>query len=724
MSSVQNREAQPSPHEAWIQGFLGVARHYGLNASIEQIRVALSWGQGQSLEQQLEQMARNIGLSFSVQPFSLSCLDCWRVPLLADFGQGRVGLIEGVGSDGQVGVRLGDEHSVVQSWSLEDVAARTLRVVILRPQIAVPDARVDDYIKPYDAGWFWKLTLSDWPRYGDIMLASLVANLLALSSMIFSMQIYDRVIPAQSEPTLWVLFGGVMLAIIIEFCMRVARTHISDKIGKRADLRISDRVFGHALRIRSEYRSKSTGSFISQLRELEQVRELITSSTLGAIADLPFFLLFLVVLWMVAGSIAFVPLAVLPLLLIPGLLLQKPLAKLAKQGMRESSLRNSMLVEAVQGIDDIKLLRAEAKFQNQWNYANEVTASFSMRQRFITGAMIAWTQELQSLVYVTVILVGCFMVMNGDITTGALIGASILSSRMVAPLAQISGIMVRWQQAKVAREGLEELMKRPVDQPPHSKRLHRPILKGHYHLKGVRFKYDPDSQEVALSIAGLKIRPGEKVAVLGRNGAGKSTLLQLLSGLSTPEQGSISLDGLSLPLIDPADVRRDVSLLSQNATLFYGTLRENITLGRPQASDDEILRSMKLSGSLPLLQALPDGLDHVLMEGGKGLSGGQRQSLLLARTFIREPQVLLLDEPTAWLDEVTERNLIRTLQPWLAGRTLVVATHRSALLSWVERVVVLEAGRVVMDGSKEKVLEDLTRRAANNAAQQVEKPND
>ncbi|KRW57688.1 type I secretion system permease/ATPase [Pseudomonas sp. TTU2014-080ASC] len=717
MSSVQNREAQPSPHEAWIQGFLGIARHYGLNASIEQIRVALSWGQGQSLEQQLEQMARNIGLSFSVQPFSLSCLDSWRLPLLADFGQGRVGLIESMGSDGQVGVRLGDEHSVVQSWSLEDVAARTLRVVILRPQIAVPDARVDDYIKPYDAGWFWKLALSDWPRYGDIMLASLVANLLALSSMIFSMQIYDRVIPAQSEPTLWVLFGGVMLAIVLEFCMRLARTHISDRIGKRADLRISDRVFGHALRIRSEYRSKSTGSFISQLRELEQVRELITSSTLGAIADLPFFFLFLVVLWMVAGSIALVPLAVIPLLVIPGLLLQKPLAKLAKLGMRESSLRNSMLVEAVQGIDDIKLLRAEAKFQNQWNYANEVTAGFSMRQRFITGAMIAWTQELQSLVYVTVILVGCFMVMNGDITTGALIGASILSSRMVAPLAQISGIMARWQQAKVAREGLEELMKRPVDQPAHSKRLHRPVLRGHFRLKGALFKYDPESKEVALNIADLEIRAGERVAILGRNGAGKSTLLQLLSGLATPEKGMVSLDGLSLPLIDPSDVRRDVGLLSQSSTLFYGTLRENVTLGCPQASDDEILKAMKLSGSLTLLEVLPDGLDHVLMEGGKGLSGGQRQSLLLARTLIRNPHVLLLDEPTAWLDEVTEGNLIQTLQPWLAGRTLVVATHRPALLSWAQRIIVLEAGRVVMDGSKEQVIKELSLRSGSSPAQ-------
>jgi ATP-binding cassette subfamily C protein LapB len=707
--------AEPSSHwaqEAWLQAFLSVARHYGLSASAEQTRVALEWSQGLPLEQQLEQMASNIGLSLQVQPFSCALLDPWRLPLVADFGNGQVGLIEGVASDGLVGVRLAGEGQVLQALPFEEVVQRVARVLLLRPQIGVPDARVDDYIKPYDAGWFWKLALHDWPRYGDIMLASLVANVLALSAMIFSMQVYDRVIPAQSEPTLWVLFGGVSLAIVLEFCMRLARTHISDKIGKRADLRIADRVFGHALRIRNEVRSKSTGSFISQLRELEQVRELITSSTLGALADLPFFALFLAVLWYVAGAIAFVPLAVLPLLLIPGWLLQRPLARLAKLGMREASLRNSLLVEAVQGLDDIKLLRAEGKFQNQWNHVNEVSAGLSMRQRFITGAMIAWTQELQSLVYVCVILIGCFMVMAGDITTGALIGASILSSRMIAPLAQISGIMVRWQQAKVARQGLEELMKRPVDQPLHSKRLHRPLLRGHYQFKGVRFQYDPDGANVALDIAQLQIKAGERVAILGRNGAGKSTLLQLLSGLATPQAGGISLDGLSLPLIDPADVRRDVGLLTQSATLFYGTLRDNLIMGRPQARDEEIVQAMQLSGAWPLLQLFADGLDHVLLEGGKGLSGGQRQSLLLARTLIRNPRIVLLDEPSAWLDEISESHLLSSLQPWLQGRTLVLATHRPALLRWVERIIVLEGGKVVMDGSKQQVLAQINARSA------------
>lgn len=520
----------------WLDAMLQVARHYRLETSAERVRVMLDWQAGHPADVQLKQMARDMGMSLCFEKLDKGILDPWRLPVVAEFDNGQVGVIESVDNGQFAGVRLSGEQGVLQALPVAEVCARVQRVLLLRPEVSAPDARVDDYIKPYEANWFWKLALHDWRRYSDVMLASLIANVLALAAMLFSMQIYDRVIPAQSEPTLWVLFGGVVIAIVFEFCMRLSRTHLTDKIGKRADLRISDRVFGHALRIRTQDQSKSTGSFISQIRELEQVRELITSTTVNALADLPFFFLFLGVLWYVGGMMALVPLAILPLLIIPGLLAQRWLAKYSKEGMREASLRNAILIEAVQGNEDIKLLRAEQRFQTQWNHLNQVSADISMRQRFITGALMTWTQELQSLVYVLVILVGCFMVISGDLTTGALIGTSILSSRMIAPLAQLSGVMSRWQQAKVAREGLDELMKRPVDQPQHSKMLHRPVIQGDYRLEGVKFRYEQEQKQPALEIPGLTIKAGEKVAILGRNGAGKSTLLHLLSGLQAPRK--------------------------------------------------------------------------------------------------------------------------------------------------------------------------------------------
>src|SRR5690606_18390597 len=376
------------------------------------------------------------------------------------------------------------------------------------------------------------------------------------------------------------------IAAIFEFSLRVARIYLSDIIGKRADLRISDRVFGHALRIKNSERSKSTGTFISQIRELEGVRELVTSTTISAIADLPFFLLFLGIFWLIGGDLFWVMLLVVPLMILPGILAQKPLAKLASEGMREGAVRNAMLVEAVQGIEDIKLLRAEARFQNQWNHMNESSADVSMRQRKIVGVMNAWTQKIQGLTFAIVVLVGCFAVMKGDMTTGALVACSMLSSRMLGPIAQITGVLGRWQQAKVAKNGLDELMKKPVDQPDHAHLIHRPALNGHYELTGVTFKYGEDDPKPSLMIPKLEIKPGEKIAILGRNGAGKSTLLQLLSGMQTPVQGKIKLDGVELGLIDPSDVRRDMGLLNQNAHLFFGSVRENLTLGAPLATDE------------------------------------------------------------------------------------------------------------------------------------------
>ncbi len=698
----------PEIQSAWMEAMLMVARHYGIGASPESVRVSLAWERGTSFDAVLDLMARQMGLSLRLTQFQPSLLDPWRLPLVVEFDNNSVGVVHTVDTKGNAAVLLSGDGGLETAVSVTELGQRVRRAAVLRPQTSVPDARVDEYIKPYEPNWFRTIALRDWRRYGDVVLASVFSNVLALASMVFSMQVYDRVVPAQSESTLWVLFGGVMLAIAFEFILRVSRTHISDVIGKRADLKISDRIFGHALRVRTESRSKSTGSFIAQIREVDQVRELFTSTTIGAMADLPFFLLFLFILWLVGGWLVLIAVCALPLIVIPGLLVQRPLGTLAKEGMRESALRNAMLVEAVEGIEDVKLLRAEPRFQNRWNYVNEVAAGIGMRQRFITSLLLSWTQELQSIVYASVLLSGCYLVMKGEMTTGALVGSSILSSRMMAPLAQISGLFMRWQQAKVAREGLDELMRRPVDQAEGSRLISAPALHGNYRIEGLRFQYGEEDKQPALTIGNLQIAAGERVALLGRIGAGKSTLLQVMAGLLTPQAGRITLDGLELGLIDPADVRRDVSFLTQNARLFFGTVRENLTLGMPLANDAQVLEALRLAGGLRFVQSRAKGLDETILEGGLGLSGGQRQALLLARTVLRQSHVVLLDEPTAHLDEATEQQVITGLEQWMADRTLVVATHRASVLKWVNRIIVIDGGRIVTDGPKEEILRQLT----------------
>lgn len=691
-------------YQPYLQAILLIAKHYRIETSEERIRLQMDWAGASAADEVVKTIARQIGLSVRKSKFSKEMLNPWRLPVIVVFKDGQVGVVDQADVDHNVSIQMSGDQGLAQSFVASDLQHEIESVYILRPEKSVADARIDEYIKPYESSWFWSIVLRDWKRYIDIMFASLIANILALATIIFSMQVYDRVVPSQSIPTLWVLAGGVLIAAIFEFVLRVARIYLSDIIGKRADLRISDRVFGHTLRIKNSERSKSTGTFISQIRELEGVRELVTSTTISAIADLPFFFLFLVIFWIIGGNLFWVMVLVVPLMIIPAILAQRPLAKLAREGMRESSIRNAILVESVQGIEDIKLLRAESRFQNQWNHMNEMSADISMKQRKIVGVMTAWTQKVQGLTYALVVLVGCFAVISGEMTTGALVACSILSSRMLAPIAQITGVLGRLQQAKVAKSSLDELMKKPVDQPDRAHLIHRSVLLGDYQLNGTLFKYNQDDAKPNIAIAQLAIRAGEKIAILGRNGAGKSTLLQLLSGMQMPQQGNIYLDGLDLSLIDPADIRRDTGLLNQSAHLFYGTIRENLTLGAPLASDDDLIQALKMTGAWSFVQDKKEGLDHLVLEGGLGFSGGQRQALLLSRLLIRQPNIVLLDEPTASIDDVAEKQFIDHLMNWMGHRTLIVATHRRAVLALVDRIIVMNEGKIVMDGPRDQIL--------------------
>ncbi len=696
-------------YEDWLEAIISVARHNRLDCSAQTVRIAAQWSSGVDVDQVLRQMARQAGLSLKIVDFSPALLVQRRLPLVVQLDDGQIGVLQTLGDDEELGIVYSGDQGLQSRIGRAELVASARKALILRPARAARDSRVDDYVKPYEKSWFKNIVLRDLRPYGHVMLASLAANVLGLAGVLFSMQVYDRVIPAESMPTLLVLFGGVMLALFFDFILRIMRVRITDLLGKRADMRVSDLVFGHAMRLRNSARPKSTGSFISQLRELEQLRELITSSTASALADLPFFLLFVVIYWFIGGPLVAVPLGALLVLVVPGLLAQKKLARLANQSMRESSLRSAMLVETVQGLDDIKMLQAEQRFQQQWNHYNATAAEASLRSRTLTSGLVTWTQTVQGGVFAVVVVFGAPMVMAGDITTGSLVASSILASRMMAPMSQITMVLTRWQQAKVALQGLHRIMQLPVDQPEGSKRVQLPVVQGNYEFKQAQFKYSEDAPMPALLVKDLKITPGERIAVLGRNGAGKSTLLQAMAGMIDLSSGSLTLDGVGLSHIDPADVRRDVGLLTQNSRLFHGTLRENLMLGAPQASDQEILEALTLTGALEFISKFALGMDHMILEGGLGLSGGQRQSLLLSRLIIRQPQIVLLDEPTAALDDASERKLIQGLDQWGAQRTLVIATHRMSVLSLVDRIIVVDNGAVVIDDTKDNAIARLSK---------------
>ncbi|MDQ7730980.1 type I secretion system permease/ATPase [Halomonas sp. SpR8] len=711
-SSMDSQRDSNHLYAGWVEALLAVAKHYRLEYSDENVRLTTAWSEGKPLGEVLRVLALQLGMTLKTEKLKENKLSPWRLPLVVQFNDGQVAVIKTISAEQEVGIAYSGDQGLNSSITQKELLDNASVAVVLRPAKAIPDSRVDDYIKPHKKNWLRKIVLRDIKPYGHIMLASLIANVLSLAGIFFSRQVYDRVIPAESMNTLYVLFSGVLLALTFDFIMRRSRLRITDLLGKRADMRASDRVFGHALRIKNTARPKSTGTFISQIRELEYVRELFTSTTVTAFADMPFFILFCFVFWYIAGSLVLVPIGALVLMIIPGLLVQRKLRRLANDSMRESSLRSAMLVESVQGIEDIKTLQAEPRFQNQWNHYNAVTADMNLRLRYVTNSLGVWSQTIQTGVFATVVFFGAPMVMSGDLTTGSLVAASILSSRMMSPMTQLTQVLSKWQQAKVATNSLNQIMERPVDNPEGSKRIQRSSIRGNYEFKQAFFKYNEEDRVPSLQVKQLTISAGERVAILGRNGAGKSTLLQACSGLLEPQSGEVLLDGVRLDHIDPADVRRDVGLLSQNSRLFHGTIRENLLLGAPNATDQELIDAINMSGAHEIIRKLPDGLDHIILEGGLGLSGGQRQSLLLSRLMIRQPKILMLDEPTASLDETTEKWFIKQLKTWLPGKMLIVATHRLSILELVDRVVVVDQGRIVMDDTKDKVIAQLSGKPA------------
>ncbi|WP_336796973.1 type I secretion system permease/ATPase [Erwinia aphidicola] len=708
---------QTATTENWIDAMLRVAARFGKPADGKTLRQQMRWFEHLSPPQQLERLAGLLGLHLTMTPRDKIR---WRqevTPVVLIMENGSVVVLEAIDGEGNARYWLSDGGDVVRESELALLLAQSQQEVgIVGVAARGRDARIDEFVQPYKEHWFWHNFKGMGRRIGEISLASIVGNVLALAGILFSMQIYDRVIPAQSESTLWVLFGGVLIAAVIEYLIRLMRTQVSDLMGKRIDLKVSSMLFARAMNIRNEARPKSTGSFISQLREIDQVRELLTSTTVGAAADMPFVILFLFIMAFIGGPLVIVPLLAIPLIVIPGLLIQIPMAKLAKEGLREGALRNAILVETIEGIEDIKSLQAEPYFQRQWEQTHEVSAAIGMQQRLWGARLTGWASSVQQLTYASMLVFGVYLVLDGAITTGTLVASSMLSSRTIAPLMQLTMVFSRWQHAKSAMNGLDELLKKPLDQPEEAEMAHCPTLTGHYDLRGVQYSYEEENPKNVLTINQLQIKPGERIAILGRVGAGKSTLLKLLAGQALASQGKVMVDGVDLRRIDPVDLRRQLGWLSQDSRLFFGTLRQNLMLGNPHASEQDMLQALRVSGALSLIQQDAASLDRIINEGGRGLSGGQRQMVMLSRMILRQPQVVLMDEPTASMDEQLEEHVIKQMQGWLSGRTLVLVTHRPALLKMVDRIIVMDNGRVIADGPKDEILKRATAASTPPAA--------
>ncbi|WP_052249433.1 ATP-binding cassette domain-containing protein [Tateyamaria sp. ANG-S1] len=551
--------------------------------------------------------------------------------------------------------------------------------------------------------WFW----GQFPRFrkalAEVALGSFVANLLAVAVALFSLQVYDRVIPHQSEATLWVLAAGACLALLLEAFIKIARARLMDGAGRQIELSVLTLLMQRVMGMRSDLRGQSPSMTFSAMREFGSVREFFTASTIGTIADIPFIFVFLLLVASIAGPVVWVLILGGVLMVVPGFFMQRRMLRLTQETQGASAKSSRLLHEAIFERDTVKTQRAEDRVMRLWQELTTLSAMKSSEQRRLASALTFWSQGMQQMTYVAAVIAGTYLVFAGQFTVGSIIAVGILSSRTLAPLTQLAGTMARWGNVKAALDGLDAIADAPQDVDESRTYLRRDALNGHFELREVQFQYEDDGAPT-LDLPGVQIMPGQRVAVLGSNGAGKSSLLKLLSGVYAPTKGRVLIDGTDMAQIEPRDLRRLIGYLGQDVRLFSGTLRDNLNLTLLERDDDRLYAALDFAGLGPFVKGHHKGLDLEILDGGQGLSIGQRQSIGWARLWLQDPAVCLLDEPTAALDQTLENTLVSRLETWMEGRTAIIATHRVPILSLTNRTLILQNGRMTIDGPRDEVL--------------------
>lgn len=554
--------------------------------------------------------------------------------------------------------------------------------------------------------WFWGALSDQWPVYRDVLAAALLINVMALALPLFTMNVYDRVVPNRAIETLWVLALGVAIVIAVDMVLRTLRGYFIDLASARIDMQLSAKIMERVLGVRMEARPAAVGSFASNLRSFESVRDFITSATVTALVDLPFALLFLLVIALIAWPLVLPVLVAMVLVLVYAYVVQHKMHELSETTYRAGALRNATLIESLTALETIKTQGAESSMQAKWEKSVAFVAGVNNQMRFLSAAATNGAMEVQQLINVVVIIVGVYLIGEGMLSMGGLIACTMLSSRAVAPLGQMVGLLMQYHNAKVALTSLEQVMSNPVERPADGNFVHRPELRGDIEFRDVEFSY-PNTQVAALRGINCNIKTGDKVVIIGRIGSGKTTLQKLIMGLYQTTGGAVSIDGVDVRQLDPADLRRNIGYVSQDVTLFYGTLRDNISIGAPYADDAAILAAAEAGGLTEFVNRHPEGFDMMIGERGESLSGGQRQGVAIARAFLMDPPILLLDEPTSAMDFSSEQQFKERLKTFAAHKTVLIVTHRNSLLDLATRVIVIDEGKVVADGPRDQVIQAL-----------------
>jgi len=692
-----------------LNALVYVSRYYGLSNSPEALISGLPLADGKLTPFLFPRSAERAGLVARENRTDFESIPELVLPAILLLRGGDACVLVSINKETQEAeVVTSDSHMMPISLPLSELAEQYIgRYFLVKKQFRY-DERSPEVLKTRDGHWFWSTLFASKAIYRDVFIASILINIFAIAAPMFTRLVYDKVVPNLAFESLWVLSSGILVVFVFDFILKLLRSYFIDVAGKKSDVLISSKLFAKVMGIRMESRPPSVGAFARHLQEFESIREFFTSATVSSLIDLPFALLFLVVIWLVGGPIVLVPIIGIGLLIVHAFLIQGPLRKSIEEGSRLASQKYANLIESLAGLETVKVFGAQGQFQFRWEEAVAHMSNWNIKTRRITDSIQNTAGFVQQASNIGMIIVGVYLIAAGDLSMGGLIASTMLSGRAVGPLVQLSLLSTRYNQAKSAMTIIEQVMEMPDEQEAGKRYIHRPIIQGKIELDRVTFNY-PDSEIASVRDVSLTINPGEKVAIIGRIGSGKTTIERLIMGLYQPTQGSVRIDDTDIAQLHHVDVRRNIGCVPQDVTLFYGSIRDNITLGQTLVDDREVLDAANRAGVTVFTQQDPAGLERQVGEGGMLLSGGQRQAVAIARAFIGRPPVMLLDEPTSSMDNRSEMHIKHQLQSMKPSETLILITHKTSMLDVVDRVIVMEKGAIIADGPKAEVLNDLKR---------------
>lgn len=707
----QTEKSQNHNDDALVECLLIISRHHNQEISRESLTSGLPLVDGKLTPSLVHRASKRLQMSSQLQQRKLSQINLNLLPAIlilkadADSTEQACVLQSIDRSRNLAQVTYPDLPDSLVEVSLDELQGNYQGTVIyIRPEFKF-DSRTNK-IEKNSLHWFWGVIRDNRHLYRDILIASIFINLFAIAMPLFVMNVYDRVVPNHATETLWILAAGIVIVLIAELSLRLLRNWFIDLGANRADVRLSSAIMEKVLGMKMTDRPNSSGSFVSNIQSFESIRSFIGSLTVVALVDLPFVLLFTTIVALIQ------PIMALPILIGGFLILsyaffaQNKMHELSLDAMQAGSMRNATLYEGVSNLETLKSFNVESKTQSDWEKSTIFLTRNAAKMRMISASITQGAHWIQHLVGIMVIILGVYSIIEGNISQGALIAAYMLSSRAMGPIGQTAGLLSQYHYAATAYQSLEEIMSKESERPVEKTWIAPPLVRGEIEFQNVCFKY-PNDERMALKDVSFKIKAGEHIAILGRNGSGKTTLEKLILGLYQPESGHILIDGVDLRHFDPAQLRRNIGYMPQDISLFYGTLKDNITVASPSATDENILKATSLSGLDTFIRSHPAGFDMPVGERGQLLSGGQKQSVALARSIINDPPILLFDEPTGSLDFSSESQFIKQMDEATKGKTLVTITHRTPLLKLVERIIVMDNGKIVANGPKETVLEAL-----------------